>query len=285
MQLNFLQQAEAEVQRLTSAWRGCPPVTVVRAAADLPFGAPDDIRGAYLPRTGKAYIVAAPQYAADVGEVLAHEVIAHHGLRAGKGGAWRSFMLNIQAGMRGGDATLRRCREYLRPIYVDDSGRFNLTAVQEADEIAALVAEAKFHDASGRLQIDKPLSKQWLAVRRHFSRESLYLDRPVTFEELEGAILASERRLRHGDGFFGIGWRLRRWYAPPMPKPWNPLAPPMSIEESERLLKAEADRSNYFNNLKAMASITVGFLALLTVIGCIGTLGFIFVRGIGRLFG
>jgi hypothetical protein len=264
MQLNFLQRAEAEVQRLTGAWRGCPPIKVVRAAADLPFEAYEDVRGVYVIKTGQTYIVAAPQYAADVGEVLAHEVIAHHGLRAGKGGTWRSFMLSIQAGLRGGDSMLRGCREYLAPIYVDDRGQFNLNAVQEADEIAALIAEARFNDASGRLKIDKPFSKQWLAVRRHVARESLYLDRPVTFEELEGAILASERRLRHGDGLFGIGWRLRRWYAPPMS--FDPYKPPMSIAESERLLKAEAYRIKSKEDSKTGWSMLVGMSALFVLL-------------------
>jgi hypothetical protein len=89
------------------------------------------------------------------------------------------------------------------------------------------------------------------AASGHFDREILYRDRPVDFDQLLGTLLASEHRLRYGGAFFGLGFRLKGWYAPPMPK-FDPKAPPMSLRESEFLLKAEADRVNNRDEMKVV---------------------------------
>lgn len=240
---------EKIVRKIVSGWYSSPPITVVNSTTELPFYAPDDVRGAYRIKTKEAFIVSNNHFPSEIAGTIAHEVIGHHGVRVHKHGFWRSFMFGIQDGLRQGDKNLSRYRSHVKAAYIDEAGNFNLTPVQEADEIVASIVETKFDGASGRLKIDHPFSKQWLAMRRHISRESLYLDRPVSFEEVEGVALAAEHRLRHGDAFFGIGRRLKEWYSPEMPK-YNPSKPPMSVEESQRLLKAEDDRVRWWRDLK-----------------------------------
>lgn len=240
-------KASQIVQRLTSAWRGSPPVTVVRATTDLPISTPEDVRGMWL--RGEAWIVANTQPLSKVAGTTAHEAIGHGAMRSTFGKHWRGFMHDIQSGLRGGDQRLQYFREHVRTVYVDDAGTCNLSPVSESDEITAALVEHRFNGESGRLSIGSPLRKIMRAAAGRFSREALYCDRPVDFEQLEGAILTAEHRLRHGGSFFGIGFRLRRWYAPGM-KPWNPNAPPMSIDESNRLLKAESDRLRWWRDLK-----------------------------------
>lgn len=240
MQVTLMQHAHAEVQRLENAWRGGPGVTLVHSVADLPFPAPNDVRGAFLPGSGEVFIVASSHTSGQVAGTMAHEVLGHRGLRADLGRSWQEFMFGIQSGLRSGDGQLQRFRDGVRSVYVDNNGAFNLSATQEADEIAAAVTEARFRSDTGRMHVDQPLRKRISAAMGNFYREALYADKPVSLDQLEGALLAAEHRLRHGDGFFGIGRRLRRWYASQMSKPWNPKDRPMSLAESEDLLKAEA---------------------------------------------
>ncbi|WP_114970214.1 hypothetical protein [Rhodoferax ferrireducens] len=256
-----LSRTEQIVQRLSSAWHGSPPVTVVRATIDLPIPAPEDVRGMWF--RGGAWIVVNTQPLSAVGGTLAHEAIGHGAMRETLGQHWRGFMHNIQSGLRGGDHRLHYFREHVRSVYVDDSGVCNLSPVSESDEITAALVEHRFDGESGRLSISSPLRKFLRAASGHFYREALYLDRPVDFEQLEGTILAAEHRLRHGGSFFGIGFRLRRWYASGMSKPWNPNAPPMSLAESERLLKAESDR------LRRQRDSKFGFDGLVLIAGLI----------------
>lgn len=239
------------VDRIVGGWRGAPRIKVVHATADLPVPAYADVRGMWRP--GEVFIVSA-QPLDLVGDTLAHEVIAHHGLRETLGGNWRSFMNAVQAGVRTGDGRLRCFRDEVRGTYVNQSGNCYLSAVAEADEITAAITESRFNGRSGRLRVQQPLRKLMRAAAGHISREVLYRDKPVDFDQLLGTILASEHRLRHGGLFFGLGYRLRRWYAPPMPapKPLDPNLPPMSLRESEWLLKQEADRVNGWMELKVV---------------------------------
>lgn len=241
MNAHTLQTAQI-VDRIVAGWRAAPPVKVVQATADLPVHAPADARGMW--RRGEVFVVA-NQPLNMVGDTLAHEAIAHHGLRETLGPSWGSFMHGVQSGLRAGDGQLRCFRDDVRAAYVDGGGRFNLNATQESDEIAAAIAESRFHGATGRMRVQQPLRKLMQAAGGQFSREVLYRDRPVDFDQLLGAILAAEHRLRYGGAFFGLGFRLKGWYASqmPAPKPLDRYKPPMSLRESERLLKAEKDWS------------------------------------------
>lgn len=270
------------VDRITSGWHAAPPVTIVDWPEDLPVkNAPRDVRGLW--RRGEAYVVAT-QPLDLVGDTLAHEVIAHHGLRETLGRSWGSFMFGVQAGVRAGDGRLRCFRNEVRGTYVDESGNCNLSPMAESDEIAAAIAESRFNVVTGRMRVQQPLSMLLRAAAGHISREVLYRDRPVDFDQLLGTILISEHRLRHGGLFFGLGYRLRRWYAPPMPspKPVDRYTPPMSLAESDRLLKEEDERvaSKGPWAIELISAITVVALISWFVFGFAGLF-----EVFGRLFG
>lgn len=259
-------QATQIVDRIVSGWRAAPTVKIVQATADLPVRVPADVRGMW--RSGEAYIVSGTQPLSMVGDTLAHEALGHCGLREVLGGSWGSFMLGVQSGLRAGDGRLRCFRDDVRAAYVDTAGVFNLNATQESDEIAAAIVESRFHSPSGRLRVQQPLRKLMQAASGHFSREVLYRDRPVDFDQLLGTILIAEHRLRYGGAFFGLGFRLKGWYAPPMPK-FDPNAPPMTLAESERLLKEEDERVAKKGGWPMEAISFATLLAFLAVIGLI----------------
>lgn len=265
-------QAAQIVDRIVANWRVAPTVKVVHATADLPVLVPSDTRGLW--RGGEAFIVSS-QPLDMVGDTLAHEVIAHHGLRETLGQSWRSFMLGVQSGLRAGDGRLRCFRDEVRSVYVDANGVFNLSATQESDEIAAAITESRFNGATGKIRIQQPMRMLMRAAAGHISREVLYRDKPVDFDQLLGTILITEHRLRHGGLFFGLGYRLRRWYAPPMPspKPVDRYTPPMTLAESEELLRADDNARNQRGEwrfllmaLTLFASILVMFVSMGAVV-------------------
>jgi len=184
------------VSSIVESWRGGTPVTVVASVNDLPVKVPADVKGLY--RSGETWIVAGTQPIWQVAQTVAHEVLGHHAMRQTLGSGWRPFMHAIQHGIRSGDHRLQIARTMVRSAYIDESGRFNLSPVGESDEMVALVAELGFDAKQGCLTIENPVRKVAAAVTGQFARETLYLDRPATFEELEGALLAAEHRLRHG---------------------------------------------------------------------------------------
>lgn len=277
------QQAEQAVLRLTGQWRGAPPVTVVPSARDLPFAVPDDTRGAFLRGSGRAYIVANAQTLDLVPDTVAHEVLGHHAFHATLGQRWQSFMIGLQQGMRSGDWRLQCFRDHVRSIYVGADGSCNLRPVQESDEVVAAIVESRFSHESLRMEIQDPVRKRALAIAGQIARERLYLDRPVTFQELEGMILEAEHRLRHGGPLWGLGFRLKQWYGASMGKPMGAKNPPRSLAESERLLKSEAMRLQGLEDWRAMWILLSGISALLALIALIGWCGLLIADLIGKL--
>ncbi|MFZ2306856.1 MAG: hypothetical protein WAW73_17830 [Rhodoferax sp.] len=262
--------ASTIVDRIVSGWRGAPQVTIVESVSDLPVQGPSDVRGLFY--RGGTWVVVDNQASIEVPRTLAHEVIGHHAMRDTLGGSWRSFMHAVQGGIRSGDWRLGYFQQDVRGRYTDGTGVCNLSPTQESDEIAAAVVELLFDGQSGRLAVNQPFRKIARAGLGHAAREGLYLDRPVCMDELLGTLLAAEHRLRFGGPLWGLGRRLRDWYAPRMPK-FNPKAPPMSLRESERLLKAENDRiASKGVVLQELLSVgmvlgLIAFFALLWIIG------------------
>ena len=251
-------RAHQTVDRIASAWRGAPKITVVQAPSDLPVPAPSDARGMHYKRD--TWVVSDTQPANQVGETLAHEAIGHFAMRDTLGGSWRPFMHAVQDGIRSGDWRLACFRQTVCETYVDDSGECNLSTVHVSDEISAAVVEARFDSDSGRLVIQQPMRKAAKAVAGHFAREGLYADVPASFDQLEGALLIAEHSLRHDGLPFGLVRRLNRWYAAAMTKPWNPKAPPMSLHESQNLLNAEKSRQSNWNGMIVVGQfLLVGF--------------------------
>jgi len=219
-----------QVDRIAGRWRAAPPITVVATPEDLPVPAPDDARGMLW--DGQAWLVEANLEADTVASTLAHEVIAHHGLRAALGPAWRSFMGAIQSGARGSDVHLEDLRYEVRRVY----GR--LPDAEEADEMAAGVLERSLNPSTGRFETDRPVAKRAAASLAHFIRERLYFDLPATYDQLEGALLAAQHHVTHGGQWFGIGARLQRWYAGWMSADHRgPAKPYATLQEQEEALR------------------------------------------------
>lgn len=273
--------ATQTVARIVGGWRGAPPVAVVESPQDLPVPAPSDVRGLF--HRGATWVVADTQPPAQIGATLAHEVLGHAAMRETLGASWRSFMHALQDGVRAGDQPMRGFRDSVARVYVDDKGECNLSSVQMGDEVTAAVVECRYNSATGRLDIVQPGRKVVMAAVGHVAREWLYLDRPASFDELEGALLAAEHRLRFGGAFYGLGYQLRRWYASRMPK-FNPKAAPMSLAESERLLRnaggSERAWRNFWFFLKLEFPILLGGLFF---VGCLLAGGFWLLRVLGGL--
>lgn len=277
---SHFQQAEQAVANLTSTWRRSPAVTVVRSVADLPFTAPADARGAFLPRTGETYIVANTQPLAQITDTVAHEVLGHLGMRQHLGRHWREFMGAVQDGVRRGDWWLGEFRHDVRRAYVDDQGQAYLTPIQEADEVVAAVTETFFRPESGRIEVKTPVRARLAAALGHFNREVLYREVPVCMLQLLGTILAAEHRLRHGSSWWGIGHRLREWHTARMPK-FDPHARPMSLDDSKALLDKTGDWAPALKEMGSMAGLIV---CALSFVGAIVYWMLLIFGGMGSLF-
>lgn len=280
---HHFQQAQQAVLRLTSQWRGAPPVTVVANARDIPGVDFDDARGAFRPAHKDVFIVANTQPLAQVADTMVHETLGHHGMREHLGLHWRGFMHAVQGGIRGGDWWLAEVRHDVRRAYVDDYGQPYLTPVQEADEVVAAVTETFFRPESGRIEIKTPIRARVAAARGHFNREILYRDWPVSMLQLLGTILAAEHRLRHGSAWWGIGHRLREWHTARMPK-FDPLARPMSLDESQTLLAAEESRRQDWQEWKAMGMFAGAILCGLVALAGILYWVLLIFGGLGSMF-
>lgn len=188
-----LQKAIAPV---LNRWQNGPNVTVVATTKDLPMPAPGDVHGVYF--GGKVYLVAQNiRDKAKAMEVLTHEAIAHHGLREMLGkDDWKKFMGNIQLALKTGNKPLAAIRKDVRAAYVDDAGKFNLSEMQEADEIAAKVVEQAV-DADGNFRPGFGFVKSVYAKVVEFLR-SIGIDVKMTHAELQGALVNAQRFLEVG---------------------------------------------------------------------------------------
>jgi hypothetical protein len=121
-------EAQAHVTSLTKKWKNGPPITVVATPADLPMDAPGRcprrvLEGPSLDRGQRPH-----NDRTEIARTLAHEAIAHYGLRNILGAdEWRRFMANIQLAIKSGNKALKDIQARVRRAYVDGHGRCNLT--------------------------------------------------------------------------------------------------------------------------------------------------------------
>jgi hypothetical protein len=198
-----VEEARVAVMGMAKDWRNGPTVRVVAKPGDLPGNRAPDTRGLYL--NGVAYIVAGRHHSSRaLLATLAHEVIAHHGLRTMLGGVeWERAMRNIQQGLERGDAALVEIRDQIRGAYRDEAGNFNLSPDQEADEIAARAVELGFDAGAGEFRTEY----EW--VKRAYSRIAQFLRNlgfyvRFTNAELQGMLARAQRFLADpakGNGF------------------------------------------------------------------------------------
>jgi len=199
--------ARAIVDEMTAGWKNGPHITVVETAADLPGDNPSDVRGLYT--RGHIYIVArAHRNGKDlrrtIARTLAHEAVAHFGLRDMlERDGWYQLMRNIQMGIKAGNKALREIQAYVREVYTDADGNFNLHPDAEADEIAARAVELAI-DQDGNFRPGFGFLKSVWARVAQFLRD---LGVTVQFSnaELQGMLVLSMRGLEAGQRTAGGG--------------------------------------------------------------------------------
>jgi hypothetical protein len=199
----------SEVQRivddLTASWKDKPQITVVESVDELDGDHPADTRGLYS--RGHVWIVAgAPEHRtrAGIARTLAHEAIAHHGLRNMLGReAWNRLMRDIQLGIRSKNKALLGLQKEVRKAYIDEDGNFELSEAEEADEIAAKAVEEAI-DADGNFRPGFAFLKAVFARVAQFLRER-GIDVTFTNAELQGMLVLSMRNMERGQRTAGGG--------------------------------------------------------------------------------
>lgn len=262
-----LEFVRSEIKRLTAGWRAAPTVSVVPSAAHLPVDVPAGTRG--MLHRGRTVYIVADQPLRMVSRTLAHET-THLGIRTMLGARkWGSFMAGILSGIRAGDPILGQLHAQVRSVYVDDFGAPCLTPNLEADEVASALAERAVNLATGRIEIADATKKRAILAAGQIARDVLYADVPVCSAQLEAMLLAAQDQLRHGGPLWGIGHRLRHWYAGVMVKPADRYKPPMSMEESQRLQDAAKRHDDGIQDAKVLFSMAAIVVFGLFVVGCL----------------
>ncbi len=198
-------RVQAIVDELAGNWKDGPQITVVESVADLPGDHPADTRGLY--QRGRVWIVA-DAYAhgsrKGIAKTLAHEAVAHYGLRDMLGRQdWTQLMDRIQLGIETKNKPLTSLRDRVREAYRDEDGGYSLSPEQEADEIAALAVEDAI-DADGNFRPGFSMFKAVFAKVAQFLRD-LGIDIAFTNAELQGMLVLSMRGLQVGERTAGGG--------------------------------------------------------------------------------
>lgn len=190
-------RANEIVDKITATWENGPDFKVVATPSELPINAPADARG--LIHNGTAYVVAANNPNRDaIAQTLAHEAIGHYGLWKilGKDGKAK-FERNLQMALKTGNKPLAKIRDKVRRLYVDDTGKFNLSPAEEANEIAAFAVEEAVDPVTGEFTTGMSWLKEFWAQIADFLR-GLGLSVKFTKAELHGLLVASMKGLQAG---------------------------------------------------------------------------------------
>jgi hypoxanthine-guanine phosphoribosyltransferase len=190
--------AQKIIDELTATWENGPKFKAVASAKELPIVAPRDTRG-WVSEKGTAYIVASNHVSRDaIAQTLAHEAIGHYGLWKilGKDGKAK-FERNLQLALKTGNKPLTKIRDKVRRLYVDDTGKFNLSPAEEANEIAAFAVEEAVDPVTGEFTTGMSWLKQFWAQIADFLR-GLGLPVKFTKAELHGLLVASMKGLQAG---------------------------------------------------------------------------------------
>jgi hypothetical protein len=203
----MVSEVEPIVRQITAGWKAGPEVHVVATSADLParLKAPAGVRGVHS--HGEVWIVAAAhRRGADlreaVGSTLAHEAVAHYGLRKILGPDFdRLLTKQMRLAIASGNKPMRELRDFVRQEYRDQDGSYNLTAHQEADEMAALAVE-KAVDANGEFRPGYSWLKSVWARVAQFLRD-LGITVKFTNAELHGMLVQAMASLKAGNRLAG----------------------------------------------------------------------------------
>ena len=197
-----VEAAQAVVDRVTAKWTNGPRIVVLKETADIPPGLKikGNPRGVYT--RDVIYIIAANNRSADqVAQTLAHEAIAHHGLRGLLGPLGHlQLMKQVAAGIARGDPALVASSKYVDRAYANQ----NLSAKHRADEVAAHVVEMAVDPVTGEFKPGYGFLKMTFARIAAFLRR-IGIDVPFTLSELHGMLVASMRNLETGRRTYGGG--------------------------------------------------------------------------------
>ena len=266
-----LSKASSVVNWFTSQWRTGPKVHIAPTARHLPFSAPDDARGLHW--RGEVHVVAS-QPADSLAQTMVHEAVGHYGMRELLGDEWPHFMRHIQLGIQERDPGLLKIQAHIRCAYVDDDGRFCLSPMQEADEIAAYVAEEILCMRTGEIKLAGEWRQTLQALKGRLLREAMHLERPVSRAELEGMLLLAVRRMERGPRS-SVKERIGRLWAAccSMAAMFDPRKPPMSLEESQHLLR-EAKKQEMAK--RYWKDIFISLYGVSFIVAAVAGLGFVF---------
>lgn len=199
-----MSEVQKVVARLSAKWTNGPSLHVVANHLELGHDMPKDVRGMY--GKGQAYVVARKHRNADeVARTLAHEVIAHYGLREMLGrDDWHKLMTNIQLALASGNKPLREIRDSVRQAYVDNKGKFNLSPAIEADEIAARAVENAIDPKTGEFRPGYGFLKAvWAKLAMALRDAGIHIK--FTNLELQGMLVLAQRNLEVGKRTQGGG--------------------------------------------------------------------------------
>ena len=200
-------QVRAIVDSIRKAWNGGPAVEVVSSYRDLPGGGTPGARGMYM--GGKVWVVATghragPDLQRRVASTLAHEVIAHYGLRKILGSDFDRLLTKpMQLALASGNKPLNALRDRVKSLYRDKNGNYSLSKREESDEIAALAVENAI-DAEGNFRPGYSWLKSVWARVAQFLRD-MGIDVQFTQAELHGMLVQALRAVESGDRFNGGG--------------------------------------------------------------------------------
>jgi hypothetical protein len=204
-------EVQGIVNELTVGWKNGPRVHVVPTWRELParFKPTAQFRGIHS--NGQAWIVAAQHRVGtgsdvrvQVGKTLAHEVIAHYGLRQILGADFDRLLTKpLRLAIASGNKPMRELRDQVQQLYRDPDGEYHLTAHQEADEIAARAVEQAVGD-------DGEFRTGYSWLKAVFARVAMFLRGlgiPVKFTmaELQGMLVLAQRSLKVGERTSGGG--------------------------------------------------------------------------------
>jgi hypothetical protein len=200
---------------------------------------------------------------------MVHEAVGHYGLRALLGAEWPHFMHHIRLGLQAGDPGLQKIQQHVQRAYVDDAGQYCLNSQQEADEIAAYVAEEILCMRTGEIRPARPWGQALEAVRGRLLREGLCLEHAVTRSELEGMLFLAAKHMEGGVHAPARQWigRVWGWCCSMSPMAYK-HRPPMSLQESKDLLKAADAWESRKNSFGLTISLLPVLLVLAIFIGC-----------------
>lgn len=189
-------QVQAEVDAVSKTWKSAPPIRVVDTVADLPFrNPPANARGAYDGRT--IWVVAVNHRSpATLRRTIAHEAVAHAGLRGMLGEQdFEKLLRTVKVALQSKNKALMEIQADVRRIYVDDKGNFNLSEQSEMDEIIARATEEAVDLSTGTIKDGFGAFKTIYSRIAEWLRNVVGLKVPFSMTELHGFLLRSEEYL------------------------------------------------------------------------------------------